>query len=225
MRVRGMRSHHRAFLLRPSTAAAVVLQTAARRLPAIPASRLLPVTPAAAAAYAHLRAVVLVMLATVGRGRGPAEPCSPPIRARRASMRACGSPHGASRASLSQWRHAGHNRDRVVAGQDAERRRIQRILHDGVQQEIVALSARAGLVRQQLLRGTRPRPGAWPRCSAIWPPRCTTSGRSPTRSIRRCCPIAGCSRRSRLSPAGWPCRWRSAPTRGCAACGSASTSR
>ena len=45
------------------------------------------------------------------------------------------------------------SRDRVVAGQDAERRRIQRILHDGVQQEIVALSARAGLVRRQLLRG------------------------------------------------------------------------
>ncbi len=45
------------------------------------------------------------------------------------------------------------SRDRVVAGQDAERRRIQRILHDGVQQEIVALSAMAGLVRQQLLRG------------------------------------------------------------------------
>jgi signal transduction histidine kinase len=45
------------------------------------------------------------------------------------------------------------SRDRVVAGQDAERRRIQRVLHDGVQQEIVALSARAGLVREQLLRG------------------------------------------------------------------------
>jgi signal transduction histidine kinase len=45
------------------------------------------------------------------------------------------------------------SRDRVVAGQDAERRRIQRTLHDGVQQEIVALSARSGLVRQQLLRG------------------------------------------------------------------------
>ena len=45
------------------------------------------------------------------------------------------------------------SRDRVVAGQDAERRRIQHVLHDGVQQEIVALSARAGLARQQLLRG------------------------------------------------------------------------
>jgi signal transduction histidine kinase len=40
-----------------------------------------------------------------------------------------------------------------VAGLDAERRRIQAVLHDGVQQEIVALSAKAGLVRQQLLRG------------------------------------------------------------------------
>jgi signal transduction histidine kinase len=45
------------------------------------------------------------------------------------------------------------SRDRIVAGQDAERRRIQAVLHDGVQQEIVALSAQAGLVRQQLLRG------------------------------------------------------------------------
>jgi len=40
-----------------------------------------------------------------------------------------------------------------VAGQDAERRRIQRVLHAGGQQEIVALSARAGLVREPLLRG------------------------------------------------------------------------
>ncbi|MGH3178000.1 MAG: sensor histidine kinase [Streptosporangiaceae bacterium] len=45
------------------------------------------------------------------------------------------------------------SRSRIVAAQDAERRRIQAVLHDGVQQEIVALSARAGLVRQQLLRG------------------------------------------------------------------------
>ena len=43
------------------------------------------------------------------------------------------------------------SRDRVVAGQDAERRRIQRVLHDGVQQEIVALSARA----DPRLRGVR----------------------------------------------------------------------
>jgi signal transduction histidine kinase len=45
------------------------------------------------------------------------------------------------------------SRSRIVAAQDAERRRIQAVLHDGVQQEIVALSAKVGLVRQQLLRG------------------------------------------------------------------------
>ena len=117
------------------------------------------------------------------------------------------------------------SRDRVVAGQDAERRRIQRILHDGVQQEIVALSAGPGWCASNCCGVTRPRPTGWPTCNAIWPPRCRTSGRSPTRSIRRCCPTAGCSRPSRLSPAGWHCRWRSAPTPGCAACDSASRSR
>src|SRR5262249_15593809 len=40
---------------------------------------------------------------------------------------------------------------------DAERRRIQRDLHDGVQQEVVALTAKLGLARQRLRRGD---PGA-----------------------------------------------------------------
>ncbi|MGY1619622.1 sensor histidine kinase [Geodermatophilus sp. SYSU D00691] len=45
------------------------------------------------------------------------------------------------------------SRHRVVAGQDAERRRIQRDLHDGVQQEVVAVSAKVSLARQRLQRG------------------------------------------------------------------------
>jgi signal transduction histidine kinase len=45
------------------------------------------------------------------------------------------------------------SRDRVVAAQDAERRRIQRDLHDGVQQEVVSLTAKLGLARQRLGRG------------------------------------------------------------------------
>ncbi|GIH92928.1 histidine kinase [Planobispora siamensis] len=45
------------------------------------------------------------------------------------------------------------SRERVSQGQDAERRRIQRDLHDGVQQEVVALTAKLGLVRQRLRRG------------------------------------------------------------------------
>jgi signal transduction histidine kinase len=45
------------------------------------------------------------------------------------------------------------SRDRVVEGQDAERRRIQRDLHDGIQQELVALSAKVSLAQQRLHRG------------------------------------------------------------------------
>jgi len=45
------------------------------------------------------------------------------------------------------------SRARVAQGRDAERRRIQRDLHDGVQQEVVALTAKLGLARQRLRRG------------------------------------------------------------------------
>lgn len=45
------------------------------------------------------------------------------------------------------------SRARIVAAQDAERRRIQRDLHDGVQQEIVILSAGLATARQRLDRG------------------------------------------------------------------------
>jgi signal transduction histidine kinase len=45
------------------------------------------------------------------------------------------------------------SRARIAQGRDAERRRIQRDLHDGVQQEVVALTAKLGLARQRLRRG------------------------------------------------------------------------
>jgi signal transduction histidine kinase len=44
------------------------------------------------------------------------------------------------------------SRARVVQAQDAERRRLQRDLHDGIQQSVAALSARLGLARNQLRR-------------------------------------------------------------------------
>jgi signal transduction histidine kinase len=47
------------------------------------------------------------------------------------------------------------SRARIVTAQDAERRRIQRDLHDGVQQEIVVLSAKLAMARQRLRRGDR----------------------------------------------------------------------
>jgi len=45
------------------------------------------------------------------------------------------------------------SRARIVTAQDAERRRIQRNLHDGVQQEIVVLAAKLAMARQRLRRG------------------------------------------------------------------------
>ncbi len=45
------------------------------------------------------------------------------------------------------------SRARVAQAQDAERRRIQRDLHDGVQQDLVVLTAKLALARERLRRG------------------------------------------------------------------------
>ncbi|MGN9908679.1 histidine kinase [Phytohabitans sp. LJ34] len=47
------------------------------------------------------------------------------------------------------------SRARIVAAQDSERRRIERDLHDGAQQHVVALITKLRLVRNQLARGER----------------------------------------------------------------------
>lgn len=45
------------------------------------------------------------------------------------------------------------SRARIVSAQDTERRRIERDIHDGVQQDVVALILRLGLSRSQVARG------------------------------------------------------------------------
>ena len=45
------------------------------------------------------------------------------------------------------------SRARVVQAQDAERRRIQRDLHDGVQQDVVVLTTKLAIARERLRRG------------------------------------------------------------------------
>lgn len=47
----------------------------------------------------------------------------------------------------------GRSRARIVSAQDAERRRIERDIHDGVQQDVVALILKMGLARSQVARG------------------------------------------------------------------------
>jgi len=48
------------------------------------------------------------------------------------------------------------SRARIVAAQDTERRRIERDIHDGVQQVVVALIAKLRLARNRLERGEKP---------------------------------------------------------------------
>jgi len=48
------------------------------------------------------------------------------------------------------------SRMRIVAAQDTERRRIERDIHDGVQQHVVALITKIRLARNELRRGERP---------------------------------------------------------------------
>jgi signal transduction histidine kinase len=48
------------------------------------------------------------------------------------------------------------SRARIYTAQDLERRRIERDLHDGAQQEIVAILAKLGLARSQVERGEQP---------------------------------------------------------------------
>ena len=56
-------------------------------------------------------------------------------------------------SSSSVWTSCPRPRARLVVAQDDERRRIERDLHDGIQQNVVALIARLRLARNRLERG------------------------------------------------------------------------
>jgi len=62
-------------------------------------------------------------------------------------------------AELSeQIRQLDGSRARLVTAQDEERRRIERNIHDGAQQEVVAILTKLGLARTQAARGDDPGP-------------------------------------------------------------------
>ena len=61
------------------------------------------------------------------------------------------------------------SRQRIVAAGDAERRRLERDLHDGAQQRLVALALQLRMIRSDIRQ--RPRPGR----AAARPPRATSS--------------------------------------------------
>ena len=97
--------------------------------------------------------------------------------------------HAARRARLEELRAS---RARIVAAADAERRALERDLHDGAQQRLVTLALAIRLARRQIAADDaaldaaprpRPRTGCAPRWSS-----CATS---PTACSRRCSPTRG----------------------------------
>ena len=90
----------------------------------------------------------------------------------------------ALRAQVSQLTET---RARVVDAADAERRRIERDLHDGAQQHLVALAMNLGRAKEKLRqrprgrpRAGRPRPTRRPRTRS---PSCATSSAASTRPV------------------------------------------
>ena len=94
------------------------------------------------------------------------------------------------------------SRQRIVAAQDAERRRLERNIHDGAQQQLVALAVKIRLARGLLEQG----PGTGdascsPRSSARSRRPSRTSATWPAGSTRRCWPTAAWSPRCAPRPA------------------------
>ena len=99
------------------------------------------------------------------------------------------------------------SRQRLVAAQDEERRRLERNIHDGAQQQLVALTVKLRLLEQLGGSGSRRRRGRWPRSSRRRPRRrwrtCATSRAG---STRRCWRTRGSPQRSRRRLGSPRCR-------------------
>ena len=119
-----------------------------------------------------------------------------------------------SSASRSRARSArdelAASRLRIVEASDTERRRIERNLHDGAQQRLVALSLGLRLAQGEAARVSRRGRASCSRSSRRSSrrrsPSCASSRRG---STRRCSPSAGSKRRSRCWPRGRRSRSRS----------------
>jgi signal transduction histidine kinase len=91
------------------------------------------------------------------------------------------------------------SRQRIIAAADAERRRIERNLHDGAQQRLVTLALQLSLIRRRTDRTPRtPRSSSRPQARSS-PHRCRSSVSSPAEYTRR-----------RWTTA-WRTRWRHWP--------------
>ena len=93
------------------------------------------------------------------------------------------------------------SRMRLITAQDEERRRIERNLHDGIQQSVVALIASLGLARQRLQRDEL-RPSSSSSCRTRRARCSPTCASWPTASTRRSSPTAGSWRPWSRGPPG-----------------------
>ena len=109
------------------------------------------------------------------------------------------------------------SRLRIVEAADDARRRIERDLHDGAQQQLVALALD---LRAAARRGSAtPRPGRWSTGSRSGsPPRSPSCASSPAASTRRSSPTAAWRRRSTRSPTALAGPGRRATSRSTSAC-------
>ena len=102
------------------------------------------------------------------------------------------------------------SRARIVAAGDAERRRLERNLHDGAQQRLVTLSVGLRMARSTLDATSEARSCSTPQANSCWKPLLSCES-SPGGSIRPSSPTAAFALRSRLSPsaASYRSSWRS----------------
>ena len=123
------------------------------------------------------------------------------------------------------------SRARLAQTADTERRRIERNLHDGAQQQLVSLKISLGLARQLVTACPR-QPSCSPRPSTRPPRRWKSCANSPAGSTRRCWPTWGCAprwkprraRRRSRSPSR-PRTWAGTRSRSRPRCTSASWKR
>ena len=122
----------------------------------------------------------------------------------------------ALQASLDELRQRNQelraSRARIVAASDDSRRQIERNLHDGAQQHLVAMAVKIGLARRLLEPIRRPPRRCSRSCAAMSRTPCASCASWPMASTRRCCATAACPRPCRRPPTGPPCPPPSRPT-------------
>ena len=117
------------------------------------------------------------------------------------------------------------SRARIVEAGLQERRRLERNLHDGAQQRLVALSLTLRIAQNQIAKDAREGGGDDRRGGGGAHARARRScASSPAASTRPCSPIAACRPPSRRSPCAPRCRSRSSRSRA-SACPSRSRPR